>query len=61
MEDFSEKRVMMWLMDGLKLLFNLLDYFMFLKFVKENVYEIEFKVKEEREGKMRGVLRVMKR
>lgn len=48
-------------MDGLKLLFNLLDYFMFLKFVKENVYEIEFKVKEEREGKMRGVLRVMKR
>ena len=32
-----------------------------LKSAKENAHEIEFKAKEEREGKMRGALRVMKR
>lgn len=61
MEDLRKKRVMTRSTDGLKLPLNLSDYFTSLKSAKENAHEIELKAKEEREGKMRGALRVMKR
>ncbi|CAH3161982.1 unnamed protein product [Pocillopora meandrina] len=61
MEDLRKKRAMTRSTDGLKFPLHLSDYFTSLKSAKENAHEIEFKAKEEREGKMRGALRVMKR
>ena len=61
LEDLRKKRALTRSTDVLKSPLNLTEYLSSIKFSQERGRDGESRAKEEREGKMRGALRAMKR